>query len=346
MGRSIVVVIILEVIAVAIIFIEEAFFSHGNTAREFGGFLCLDEAFFLVAEAVFPEVEEAFIHEEHAVFSAGLDGGVDAVGFVFADEVGDGGGDHHHLVGGDDTFGFFGHEGLGEHANEGSGELGSDLVLGVLWEDIDDTVDGGAGGVGMEGAEDDVTGFGSFNGGMDGFEIAHFTDEDHVGIHTERAADALFEAGDIDANFALVEEAFLVFVEVLDGVFERDDMAIVVIVDEVEHACEGGGFARAGRACDQKQATGPGDEAFDSLGHADLLEGEELAWDTAQDHTNGATLLENSDAEAVSIDKFDGEVGAAVLLEFLLVSVRRDGFHQRHGVIGLEFLDIEFAHAA
>jgi hypothetical protein len=71
-----------------------------------------------------------------------------------------------------------------------------------------------------------------------------------------------------------------------------------------------------------------------------------LAWDTAQDHTNGATLLENSDAEAVSIDKFDGEVGAAVLLEFLLVSVWRDGFHQRHGVIGLEFLDIEFAHAA
>ena len=38
------------------------------------------------------------------MLAAGLDAGVDAVDLVLADQVLDGGRDHHHLVGGDQAF--------------------------------------------------------------------------------------------------------------------------------------------------------------------------------------------------------------------------------------------------
>ena len=304
-----------------------------------------DKNLFLFHLTGFPQAEERLIEEEHAFLAPGLDARVDAVSLVLADEVGDGWGDHHHFVGRHHALGFLGHEALRKHADECRGKLGSDLVLRLLREDIDDTVDGAGGAVGVQRAEHHVTGFSGLDGGMDGLEVTHFAHQDHIRVHAQRAADAFLEAADIDADLALVEQAFLVLVEVLDGVFQRDDMLVVVVVDEVEHAGQRGGFSRAGGAGDQQQAARAGDEALDHLGHADLLEGEEAAGDPAKHHADGAALLENGAAEAVAIDELDGKVGASPFLKLLLVAVGSDGLHERHGVVRLEDLGLELAHA-
>ena len=175
---------------------------------------------------------------------------------------------------------------------------------------------------------------------------AHFADEDDVGVHTQGAANALLEVGHVHADLALVDRAFLVLVVVLDRVFQRDDVAVVVLVDEVDHPRQAGRLAGAGRAGDEQQAARPGDEPLDRLGHADLLEGQELARNAPQHHADVAALLEDGDAETVAVGELDGEVGPALFLEFLLAAVGRDALHQAGGVVLLQRLGVEAAQAA
>src|SRR5262249_27762370 len=63
-------------------------------------------------------------------------------------------------------------------------------------------------------------------------------------------------------------------------------------------------------------------------------------------HADAAFLLEDRHAEANAVGVFDGEVGAAFFLQFLLATIRRDAFHQSRGVIRVEHLGVELAHAA
>ena len=70
-------------------------------------------------------------------------------------------------------------------------------------------------------------------------------------------------------------------VVILDRIFQRDDVAIVIVIDEVDHAGQARRLAGAGGTRDEKQAAGPGDEALDGLGHSDLFKRQELAGDTA-----------------------------------------------------------------
>src|SRR5207244_4215235 len=132
----------------------------------------------------------------------GLDGGVDTEGLVFANEVGDGGRDDHELVGGDHAIGVDARaQRLREHGQESGGQLHADLFLLVGGEGVDDAVDGAGGTGGVQGAKDQVAGFGGADGGGDGFQVAHFADEDHVGILPEGASQSLGKRGGIAADF-------------------------------------------------------------------------------------------------------------------------------------------------
>ncbi len=128
---------------------------------------------------------------------------------------------------------------------------------------------------------------------------------------------------------------------VFDGVFERDDVAVVVLVDEVHHAGQAGGLARAGRPGHQNQAARPYDQALDRIRHAHLLERQELIGNTAHDDADAAALLENGHAETDTVEVLDGEVGPAFFLQFLLAPIGRDALHQRGRVIVVEDFGVE-----
>ena len=89
------------------------------------------------------------------------------------------------------------HHAIGVHAraqglrNDGDqvvGKLHANLFLLIGWEGVDDAVDRAGGTAGVQRAEDQVPGFGGGDGGADRRQVAHFADQDHVRILSQRAA--------------------------------------------------------------------------------------------------------------------------------------------------------------
>ncbi len=135
-------------------------------------------------------------------------------------------------------------------------------------------------------------------------------------------------------------------VVVLDRVLHRDDVPIVVLIDEVNHAGQAGRLAGASGSGHQQKAAGPNDEAADGVGHAQLLKGQELVRNAPQDNADVAPLLEDGNPEARTVRELDGKVGPAFLLKLLLAAVRGDALHESSGVVAVEGLRIEAFHAA
>ena len=230
---------------------------------------------------------------------------------------------------------------LGENGEQGAGKLNANLFLLLGGEGVDDAVDGAAGTSGVQGSEDQVARFSSLDGGGDGFEIAHFTDQNHVRILTQSAAERFGEGRNVAADFTLGDDRFFVLVVILEGIFRGDDVAFKVDVDVIDHGSEGGGFAGACWAGDEEHAARAAAEFFDGGGKADLFEGEELVGNFSKNEADVAFLPEDGNAEtgsrgAVCGGEGEPEVGGAHFLEFLLGAVGGDGFHERDGVIRFE----------
>ena len=75
--------------------------------------------------------------------------------------------------------------------------MGSDLFLLFLWKDINDPVNSSGGAGRVQGAEDQVAGLRRHDGGFNRFQITHFTDQDHVRIHSQSFGDRFREGTDI-----------------------------------------------------------------------------------------------------------------------------------------------------
>ena len=115
----------------------------------------------------------------------------------------------------------------------------------------------------MQRAEREVTGLGDGERGLDGLEVPELTDEHDVRVLTQDRLERLLEALRVGADLALVDDAVLVLVKELDGIFDGDDVAVIVDVDLVDHGSERGRLARAGRAGDEDEAAWLLRQAFD-----------------------------------------------------------------------------------
>ena len=113
---------------------------------------------------------------------------------------------------------------LADDAFEHHRQLGADLRLLVRREDVDDAVDRLRRRVRVQRGERQVAGLGHAQRRLDRLEVAHFTDVDDVGIFAQRRAQRLGEPERVAQHLALVDEAALVRVEVLDRILDRQDV--------------------------------------------------------------------------------------------------------------------------
>src|SRR5205085_4624809 len=79
--------------------VKDALLGGGDAGRQLGRLARTQQHFFFVAQAVFPQLEQALVEQEHSVLAPSLNRRVDSVGLVFTDQVSNGGSDHHHFKG-------------------------------------------------------------------------------------------------------------------------------------------------------------------------------------------------------------------------------------------------------
>ncbi|MGC4084609.1 MAG: hypothetical protein QM736_21450 [Vicinamibacterales bacterium] len=165
------------------------------------------------------------LHAE--LFLAGLHHAVDLVNLVVANQVPDRGRRHHDLERRHTALAVGARQQrLTDDPLEHERELRADLSLLSRGEDVDDAVDGLRRGVRMQRAEREVPCLGDLQRRFHGFEIAHLADEDDVRIFAERGAERVREAVRVAVHLALVHEAVLVRVDVLDRILDGEDVIV------------------------------------------------------------------------------------------------------------------------
>ncbi len=159
-----------------------------------------------------------------------------------------------------------------------------------------------------------MTGFRGLDGGLKSHAIAHFADEDDVGIFAHHGADAVLVGVAVEANLALVDEGFFVGVGEFDGVFDGDDVDVFGVVDLFDHGGDGGGFSGAGNARHDDEALLAVGDFGEDVGQAEVGIVRDFGVDAAGNDAAGAALAEDVDAKAFDAAHGVGEIDGAVLV--------------------------------
>src|SRR6266568_2943658 len=299
---------------------------------EFVGVGGAREGFIEGDELLRVEVEERLIEGLHAVLAGARgDGVVDQTCFVGVDDaVANVTGSDHDFDGGHAAF-IVGaaHQALRYDGLQSGGELQTNLFLLRRREDRDDTLNRFRGVKSVQGGENEVTGFRGKQRRGNGFEVAHFADQNHVGVLTQSGAQCGGKVGGIHFDFALVDETLLIAVQEFDGVFDGDDVVGALGVEAVDHGGQGGGLTGTGGSGAEHEATLLFANFGDDGGKVELLSGANLGRNDAQDHAYVAPLLEDVDTEAAQTRDAISHIQLRRFLELLLLAV---GHHaESHG---------------
>src|SRR5216683_689340 len=278
------------------------------------------------------EVEERLIEGLHAVLAgAGGDGVMDQARFVRVDDaVSDvAGGDHDFACGYAALVIRAAHQPLRDDRLQRGGKLQTDLLLLRRREDRDNTLNRFRGVEGVQRGKHQVAGFRGQQRRGNGFEVAHFADQDHVRVLTQGGAQSGGKIRSVHFDFALIDETFFVAVQELDGVFDGDQVVGAIGIYTVDHCRQRGGLTGTGGSRNQHQPALLFANFGDHGGKVQFFRGANFCGNDAQHHTDVAALLKNVDAEAAQSRYAIGHVQFRGFLELLLLAV---GHHaERHG---------------
>jgi hypothetical protein len=103
-------------------------------------------------------------------------------------------------------------------------------------------------------AHHQVAGGGGVDRGADGVGVAHFTDENHIGVVAQGAGNRVVEGVHVDAQISLDMTDFLLVCTNSNGILDGENVAGSGAVDPVDDGGHRGGLAAAGHAGDEEQA--------------------------------------------------------------------------------------------
>jgi len=165
-----------------------------------------------------------------------------------------------------------------------------------------------------------------------GLEVAQLTDEHDVGVLAEGGAQRQREALRVAVHLALVDQAALVRVDVLDRILDGEDVIVALQVDLVDHRGERRRLAAAGRTGDEHEAARPLGEVGQHGRQAELLEAADLFGNQPIDGADRPALVEHVAAKAREPLDAEGEVELQRLLEALLLRVGEHAVGEGLGV--------------
>src|SRR5580692_815272 len=288
------------------------------------------------------QIEERLIEGLHAVLAgASRDGVANHAGLVRVDDAiaNVTGGDHDFDRGDAAAAIGFAHQALADHGFQRAGQLQTNLFLFGRRKDSDDALNGFGRVQGVQGGQNQMAGFGCENRGGNGFEVAHFADQNDVGILTQGSAQRGGERSGVDFDFALIDETFFVAVQIFDRVFDGDDVLGAQRVNAVDHRGERRRFSGTGGAGGENQAALLFAKLRKNAREFKFFDGANFGGNDAQDHADVAALLEYVHTKASEAGDAVSHIEFGGFLEFLLLPVghhaeghgqhffRRDAWH-------------------
>ena len=112
----------------------------------------------------------------------------------------------------------------------------------------------------MQRAEDQMARFRGGNRQLNGFQIAHFTHENHVGIFAQRRPQCAGKTFRVITNLPLTDQTFDRIVNKLQGIFQRQNMFVAGLINMMDERRQSGGFTTA-------RGTGHQDQSILGLTH-------------------------------------------------------------------------------
>ncbi len=177
---------------------------------------------------------------------------------------------------------------------------------------------------GVQRAQHQVAGFRGGHRHGDGFGVAQFADQDHVGIFAHGGAHAFGERRNVRAELALDDLRLLAAMDELDRVFERDDVEPARGVQVVDHRRERGRLAGAGGAGDQHHALVVVAELLDDRWQRQLVDARDVLRNRAERGAEAGFLAVHVDAEAAAVGRHVGEVEVVALAEVFVLVLGED----------------------
>src|SRR6266436_6247118 len=289
-----------------------------NAQLELVGVGRASQSFVKSDELLGVKIEERLIERLHAVLAgAGGNGVMNQARLVRVDDaIADIASGDHDFDGGNAALVVgAAHEALRHDGLERGGKLQTNLFLLRGREDRDNTLNG----------------FRSQQCSGNGFQVAHFADQNHIGILTQGSAQRGGKVRGVHFDFALIDETLFIAVQELDGVFDGDQVIGAVGIDAVDHRRQRGGFTGTGGARNQHQAALFFANLVDDGGEVQFVGGANFCGNDAQHHPDVAALLENVDAEAAQARNAIGHIQFRGFLELLLLAVghHAEG-HRKH----------------
>ena len=221
-------------------------------------------------------------------------------------------------------------------------QLRPDLRLLMRRKHVDDAVDRLRRRVRVQRAERQVARLGNAQRRLCRLQIAQLADEDDVRIFAKGRAQRVGEPVRVAVHLALVDQAALVLMDVLDRILDREDVLVAALslilsiiaasvvdlplpVGPVTSTSPRGRSASVGEHLRQAEVL----EAFDLLGNQPV------------DGADGAALVEDVRAEPGDAADAEREVELERLLEALLLRVGHDAVGQLLGLGRRQFRQLE-----
>ena len=101
-----------------------------------------------------------------------------------------------------------------------------------------------------------MTGFGCAHSELNGFQVPHFSHQDHVRVLSQGCPQGVGKAAGVFIELPLVHQALVALVHELDRVLDGEDVFAARVIDVIEQSRQGGGFAGTRGACHQHHPTG------------------------------------------------------------------------------------------
>ena len=280
------------------------------------------------------EAGEVHLDGLHAFLLAGDHRVAQLAALALTDEVAHGVVGHQHLVGGHTTATLGGQQTLADDALQRAGELDLDLVAALGREHVDDAVEGLRRVVGVQRGEHEVTGLGQGQRDGDRVEVAHFAEEDDVGVFTQGAAQAVEEVVHVGADLALVDHRDLVVVQVFDRVLDGEDVHRLGLVDPVDHRRQGGALTGTGGAHDEHEPVRAVEQFVRRPRRAELLERAHAEGNRHAGRALGVALLVGVGTESTDAVETEREVDLECCSSSCCCSSVSNDTHDALGLLG------------